>query len=71
MQINLSKSKVMFFNKSRKYDFPPEYVFRNGEILECLEEIKLLGIQLSSDFKRLKFDRIMNFSVLTGFFQDF
>ena len=51
MQINESKSKVMIFNKSRKYDFPPEYAFRNGEILECLEETKLLGIQLSSDLK--------------------
>ena len=51
MKINESKSKVMIFNKSRKYDFPPELAFKNGEILECLEETKLLGIWLSSNLK--------------------
>ena len=38
----------MLFNKSKKYDFPPEYLFKDGEILECLEETKLLGILLNS-----------------------
>ena len=51
MKINESKSKIMIFNKSRKYDFPPEFAFKNGEILEYLEETKLLGIHLSSDLK--------------------
>jgi hypothetical protein len=51
MRINATKSKVMIFNKSRKYDFPPELSFQNGEILECLEEAKLLGILLSSSLK--------------------
>ena len=51
MQINPQKSKVMLFNKSRKYDFPPEFYFRDGNILECLEETKLLGILLSSSLK--------------------
>ena len=51
MKINESKSKIMIFNKSRKYDFPPEFAFKNGEILECLEETRLLGIHLSSDLK--------------------
>ena len=41
----------MIFNKSRKFDFPPEMTFQDGEILECLEETKLLGIQLSSSLK--------------------
>ena len=51
MKINESKSKVMIFNKSRKYDFPPEVFFRNGDFLECLEETKLLGIQIHSSLK--------------------
>ena len=39
------------FNKSRKYDFPPEYSFQDGNILEVVEETKLLGIHLSSSLK--------------------
>ena len=34
MKINESKSKIMIFNESRKYDFPPEFAIKNGEILE-------------------------------------
>ena len=48
MRINEKKSKVMLFNNSKKYDFPPEFSFKDGEILECLEETKLLGILLNS-----------------------
>ena len=51
MKINDNKSKVMIFNKSKKYDFPPELAFENGELLEYLEETKLLGIQLHSSLK--------------------
>ena len=51
MKINASKSKVMIFNKSRNYDFPPEFAFSDGEILECLESTKLLGIYLTSDLR--------------------
>ena len=51
MKINENKSKVMIFNKSRKFDFPPELSFNNGDLLECLEETKLLGIQLQSSLK--------------------
>ena len=51
MKINESKSKIMLFNKSRKFDFPPEFAFKDGEILECLEKTKLLGIFLTSDLK--------------------
>ena len=47
MKINESKSKVMLFNKSRKFDFPPEFSFQNGEVLECVEKTKLLGIFLT------------------------
>ena len=41
----------MIFNKSRKYDFPPEFSFSNGEFLEVLEETRLLGIVLTSDLR--------------------
>ena len=51
MKIKASKSKVIIFNKSRKYDFPPEMTFQYDEILECLEETNLLGIQISSSLK--------------------
>ena len=51
MKINLSKSKVMIFNKSRTLDFQPEFSFKNGEPLECIEKTKLLGIYLTSDLK--------------------
>ena len=51
MKINESKSKVMLFNKSRKFDFPPEFSFQNGEVLECVEKTKLLGIFLTPNLK--------------------
>ena len=51
MKINERKSKVMIFNKPRNYDFPPEFAFSNGEVLECLESTKLLGIYLTSDLR--------------------
>ena len=51
MKINEKKSKVMIFNKSRKYDFPPEFCFADGEILDCVEETKLLGIIINSSLK--------------------
>ena len=41
----------MIFNKSHKYDFPPEFAFQNGEIMECVEVTRLLGIYLSSDLR--------------------
>ena len=48
MKINSKIFKAMFFNKSRKYDFPPYMQFQDGNILECIDETKLLGIYLSS-----------------------
>ena len=51
MKINSSKSKIMIFNKSKKYDFPPEFSFQNGELLEVLNETKLLGLIISSDLR--------------------
>ena len=51
MKINEKKSKIMIFNMSKKYDFPPELSFQNGEFLEYLNESKLLGIKLDTSLK--------------------
>ena len=51
MKINSSKSKIMIFNKSKKYDFPPEFSFQNGENLDVVNETKLLGLIISSDLR--------------------
>ena len=51
MNINEKKSKIMIFNMSKKYDFPPELLFQNEELLEYLKESKLLGIKLDTSLK--------------------
>ena len=47
---NTKKCKTMKFNFSRKHDFPLE-VAKDGEILEEVSEMKLLGVIVSSDLK--------------------
>ena len=49
MIINKKKTKVISFNKSKKWDFPPELTFSNGSQLECISETKLVGVMLSED----------------------
>ena len=49
MKINIDKTHIIVFNKSRKYDFPPEFCFENGQLLDTVEEVKLLGVQLTSN----------------------
>ena len=49
LKINEKKSKIIVFNTSRKYSFPPEYSFSNGEILEVVKSTSLLGVTISSD----------------------
>jgi hypothetical protein len=51
MKINETKSKVMILNKSRNNDFPPEFKFINGDLLECLESTTFLGIYITSDLR--------------------
>ena len=52
MRINKSKTKVMLFNTSRKFDFPLEIKLPNAaNFLDVIESTKLLGIQLTSDLK--------------------
>ena len=51
MKINEKKSKIMMFNKSRNLDFPPEFSFKNGELIECVDETRLLGIQIHKSLR--------------------
>ena len=51
MKINKEKSKIMIFSASKKYDFPPEFEFSDGSLLEVENQYKLLGVILSGDLK--------------------
>ena len=51
MQINCKKTKVMLFNTSKKRDFQPEIVGEDGTVFDVEEEMKLLGIKITSDLK--------------------
>ena len=49
MVINEDKTKVMLFNQGRKYDFLPHIETESGEMLEVVDEVKLLGLVVRSD----------------------
>ena len=51
MKINQDKSKLIIFNMSHKYRFPPEQCFSDGNKLELLENVKVLGVTISSDLR--------------------
>ena len=51
MKINESKSNIMVFTNSRKFDFPPEFAFKNSSNLAVLETEKLLGVHIDSNLK--------------------
>ena len=51
MKMNPKKTKILTFNKSRKYDFPPELHFSNNEMLEVVSDIKLVGVIVSDDLR--------------------
>ena len=40
---------MILFNRSRKYDFLPECSFGDGQQLQVVDEIKLLGVTMRSD----------------------
>ena len=50
MKINKKKTKSMFFNSARTRDFTPKLNI-NNETIELVEEMKLLGVQITSDMK--------------------
>ena len=52
MRINEEKTKVMLFNPSKKWDFTPSVSLGiKSPNLEVVDEIKLLGIIITSDMK--------------------
>ena len=54
MRINVPKTKIMLFNTSRKFDFPPEMILPKSSSAECLDVVeftRLLGIQISTDLR--------------------
>ena len=54
MKINEKKTKIMLINMAKKYAFPPEVSFEDGKNLECISEMKLVGVVISSDLKWAK-----------------
>ena len=51
MKINSEKTKVILFNNARNYDFLPKCTIGDDNELEVVEEIKLLGVMVTSDLK--------------------
>ena len=50
MKINQEKTKIMLFNSSKQRDFQPNLVLE-GKQLEVVEQMKLLGVIVTSDLK--------------------
>ncbi len=48
MVINRKKTTIMKFNRSRKFDFPPEFALADKVQLETVSEVKLLGVMVSN-----------------------
>ena len=53
MDINKKKSKSMIFNRGTSYDVMPELSVSDGEIIEVVEEMKLVGYMIRSDLKTI------------------
>ena len=49
MRINTDKTKVVLFNTARKYDFMPQLTIDGTNLLEVVEEFRLLGLVLKSN----------------------
>ena len=49
--INHSKSKVILFNQAHKFDFLSKVKLVENQYLEVVEEVKLLGVTVSSNLK--------------------
>ena len=54
MKINKDKTHIIPFSKSRKWDFPPEVTFSQGEQIKCQNQTKLVGVIISQDLKWYK-----------------
>ena len=52
MKINVNKTKIMLFNTSKSYDFPPELSLpTSSTYLHVVEQTRLLGLQISTDLR--------------------
>ena len=51
IQINCKKTKVMLFNTSTNRDFQPEIIGEDGNLFDVEEEVKLLGVKVTSGLK--------------------
>ena len=52
MKISISKTNIMLFNTSRKFDFPPELRLPgSAQYLDVIENTKLLGVKLTTDLR--------------------
>ena len=49
MVIDKKKTKLILFNKSRKWDFPPELKFSDETIIEFTPDMKIVGVILSEN----------------------
>ena len=54
MIINKRKTKVMKFNKARKWDFPPDLKFTDNTGIEHVPDMKLVGVILSENLSWYK-----------------
>ena len=50
-KINHQKTKVILFNPSHKYLFPPEISLSHSECLEVVSSANILGLRISDDLK--------------------
>ena len=53
MDINRRKSKSIIFNRSTSFDVMPELSVSDGELIEVVEEMKLVGYMIRSDLKTI------------------
>ena len=50
MRLNNAKTKFKIFNRTINFDFLPDYEI-DGKQLETVDEMKLLGVTITSDMK--------------------
>ena len=51
MVISDEKSKVMLFNQGRNFDFLPTIKTKNGDLLQTVDVMRLLGLVIRSDLR--------------------
>ena len=51
MSVNHQRTKVMLFTRHKNLDFVPELQLIEGQTIEVVEEMKIVGYMLRSDLK--------------------